>query len=564
MILLLSGCMVWLFACTVDEVIGTEESLPPTVIFDEESGTYAVKINREITVTASVDNAESPAFTWKHEGKIVGTDLSYTFSSGETGRYYHTFRVDADNGSVEEEIYIDVVELTPPVISLAVPEEGYLTAVIDTDLEIVPQVKYGEEAEYEWRLDGTMVGTGSGYVFRGTELKQHTFTLKVVNEDGSDELPFTVIVVDPPTLTLSFDNGKFTVPFGRSIGISPYVAYASEQPQFEWRVDGILQPGETGDMFMFTPNDRGNYRITVTGTDGDVVSTAEVEVESVAPEGSYYRPAGASSSAFSTVVFEFLPAPGQFINESYTVTTMEEACAKAQRLLDTTSYISLGGFGGYIVVGFDHSIDNSEGAYDFAIYGNSFTNSSEPGIVYVMQDENGNGLPDDTWYELRGSETGKAGTLRNYAVTYYKPAAPGMDVQWVDNYGNKGIVSYLASFHSQPYYYPNWVTTASYTLRGTRLEARNYLDESNGQWVNPAYDWGYADNSGSDVGDSENSTGNVNLNYFKIENAMHLNGEPANLQYIDFIKVHTGVNASSGGLGEISTEVFKFEDVHLK
>ena len=63
------------------------------------------------------------------------------------------------------------------------------------------------------------------------------------------------------------------------------------------------------------------------------------------------------------------------------------------------NWVSLGGFGGYIVVGFDHSIDNS-GDYDLGILGNSFSGSSEPGIVWVMQDENGNGLPDDTWYEL--------------------------------------------------------------------------------------------------------------------------------------------------------------------
>ena len=35
----------------------------------------------------------------------------------------------------------------------------------------------------------------------------------------------------------------------------------------------------------------------------------------------------------------------------------------------------------------------------------------------------------------------------------------------------------------------------------------------------------------------------------------------ANLQYIDFIKVQCGVLAKSGWLGEVSTEVFSFEDL---
>ena len=91
---------------------------------------------------------------------------------------------------------------------------------------------------------------------------------------------------------------------------------------------------------------------------------------------------------------------------------MAEACAYAEERLRSEAYVSLGGFGGYVVVGFDHSIDNKVGEYDFGITGNSFAGSSEPGIVWVMQDENGNGLPDDTWYELKGSETGKPETSK--------------------------------------------------------------------------------------------------------------------------------------------------------
>ena len=109
---------------------------------------------------------------------------------------------------------------------------------------------------------------------------------------------------------------------------------------------------------------------------------------------------GASKADWNKV-YDYTPAPGQFINElktggfDGTQTTMEAAIAYAEKRLAQENWVSLGGFGGYIVVGFDHSIDNS-GDYDLAILGNSFSGSSEPGIVWVMQDENGNGLPDDT------------------------------------------------------------------------------------------------------------------------------------------------------------------------
>jgi hypothetical protein len=226
----------------------------------------------------------------------------------------------------------------------------------------------------------------------------------------------------------------------------------------------------------------------------------------------------------------------------------------------------LGGFGGYIIVGFDHSIQNS-GDYDIGILGNSFSGSSEPGIVWVMQDENGNGEPDDTWYELAGSETGKETTIQEYAVTYYRPTGPQMAVQWSDNLGNSGEIDYLKQFHRQDYYYPLWIEEDSYTLTGTCLEPRNYDASGNGSyWVNAEYDWGYADNFSpvDRLTQEENAGAEANANHFKISNAIDFECEPIHLDYIDFVKVQVGVNAKSGWLGEVSTEVFGFYDYNMK
>jgi len=53
-------------------------------------------------------------------------------------------------------------------------------------------------------------------------------------------------------------------------------------------------------------------------------------------------------------------------------------------------------------------------------------------------------------------------------------------------------------------------------------------------------------------------------NYFKISDAVNLDGSSANLTHIDFIKVQTGVNAKAGWLGENSTEVYGFTDENNK
>ncbi len=277
-----------------------------------------------------------------------------------------------------------------------------------------------------------------------------------------------------------------------------------------------------------------------------------------------YRATTEQSQAACNKVFEYMPAPGQFIGDSKAgfsggEQTMTDATAYAERRLADGNFISLGGFGGYIVVGFDHSIDNSVG-YDIAIGGNAFDGSSEPGVVWVMQDENGDGMPNDVWYELQGSESGKATTINDYSVTYYRPIEAGQPVRWSDSEGEEGEIDYLASYHSQPSYYPQWVSGDSYTLVGTRLEERNYDKSGNGSmWVQPSYDWGYADN----FSPQDHTLEGGNFNLIDIANAIDREGKAKELEYIDFVKVQTALNTKSGWLGEASTEVTALYDYRL-
>ena len=104
----------------------------------------------------------------------------------------------------------------------------------------------------------------------------------------------------------------------------------------------------------------------------------------------------------------------------------------------------------------------------------------------------------------------------------------------------------------------------SYTLRGTRLPAQTRLDPATGYWANDPYGWGYADNVGSDdLGGADAATGDGQCCGFRIANAIRPDGTPIELQYIDFVKVQVGVNAKSGPLGEVSTEVFSFRDLSM-
>lgn len=297
----------------------------------------------------------------------------------------------------------------------------------------------------------------------------------------------------------------------------------------------------------------------------------------------------ADATAYITKVLDFRPAVGQFTNtmpEYNDGDTQEDINKKVLEAIGNNNkgMISLGGYGGYVTVGFDHTIENKKGLRDFRVLGNAFvataddsgSGSCEPGIIMVAYDANNNGMPDDDeWYEIAGSASANpvqeswlatveaAGndirTIKNYEITYYRPAsepttedAKKQYIKWEDNQGNSGYMT-KNSFHSQPYY-PQWIKEDKLTFKGTRLP-QNGMDKSGqgNNYILYKFLYGYADNA----------TNQDNESAIDIDWAVDANGNPANLPGVDFIKIYTGVNQENGWLGECSTEVTGIEDLHI-
>ena len=342
----------------------------------------------------------------------------------------------------------------------------------------------------------------------------------------------------PPKISIE-GNGSYRVRLGDELNLAPRYEN-SDEATYSWSIEGVELSNEP--TYTFTAQSKGLTKILLTvsntsGSDSRTFSITTIE---------------------RFMVYDYTPAPGQFIGDKNrggfdgTETTYEDAIAYAESRLMDEKFVSLGAFGGYIIVGFDRIVENRDG-YDFSIGNNAFDGSSEPGVVWVMQDENGDGEPNDTWYELSGSETGKAETIQNYTITYYRSEASKMDVVWSDNIGGSGVVKYLEDFHNQDSYYPAWIEADSYTLRGTLLKSRSYDSSGNGsKWVNPAFEWGYADNA--------STIDNLNReNLFEISNAIDEQGNAVKLEYIDFIKVQSAIQQQCGRIGEVSTEVTSFK-----
>ena len=289
-------------------------------------------------------------------------------------------------------------------------------------------------------------------------------------------------------------------------------------------------------------------------------------------------------SPYITRVYDYCPAPGQFVGDLPRYEegdTPESMRAKVEECIAGTNdvLVSLGGFGGYVTFGFDHSIVNMQDSLDFRILGNALYASSdassmtsgggaEPGIVMVSIDANGNGVPDDEWYELAGSEHGNSATVHNYEIAYHRTpvgheATPRPNsgvtdttyIAWSDNSGNAGYIERNA-FHTQEYF-PQWLSDDVLTFKGTRLPNNGVDAQGDGSYyILSSYSWGYADN--------HPNTASVAQNGFDIDWAVDGNGSRVHLPCVDFVRVYTGVNQQCGRIGEVSTEICRAEDLHVQ
>ena len=530
-------------------------SLPPVIVLEQQL--YETVVGELVTVAPQYENCgDGTVYLWTCDGETLSTEPSLTFSRNVRGEYWIQLTVGNSAGEDRAEIRIDVYDVMPPEVSLPGAIRGF-SVLRDSLLVLSPEVSSALPVTYSWTVDGETVSTDSVYTFPTGETGTFEAGLCVENRDGRDEIEFTVEVMSPEdAFSWTFDRTDYGISSGRSLLLHPLDIEYSFDAVYTWSVDGTeVQSGKSSE-YVFDLTAEGFYTVSVTMRNSYTAASQELTVTVLPAEGTYFRAADASSSASISKVYEYTPAPGQFINDGVTLTTQEEACSYAFERLSQGQFVSLGAFGGYLTAGFDHSVESStDGGFDLQITGNAHSSSSEPGIIWVSQDENGNGLPDDTWYELRGSEYGKPETWQDYAVTYYRPSSNGTSIEWTDNRGSSGIVDYIPAYHSQETYFPLWITADSYTLRGTRLEDRLVDENGNGSlWIGHPFDWGYADNwSGTDP----------DIDKFRISDAVRWDGEPADLTYIDFVKIQCGVQAKGGWTGEQSTELTLIRDLHL-
>ncbi|MCF7933465.1 MAG: hypothetical protein K9M84_06170 [Spirochaetia bacterium] len=319
---------------------------------------------------------------------------------------------------------------------------------------------------------------------------------------------------------------------------------------------------------------RGTCGPAGSGTDCRMLFLLLCSISAVLISCDLIAPAG--RDPYLTEVFEYVYGPGQHAG----IVTPEDR----ERILGSSdSYVQLGGWGGYIIAGFDHPVEDQHerfSGYDLAVYAQGGV-GNEPGVVQVMEDTNGNGLPDDIWYTIAGSVYETEGYVQEYTVTYYRPE-PESPISWTDDRGGSGVLldGYQGDSSLWWWEYEQRVPgSASSVQVGTDPEGQIYCSFSgvllpdaryqatpDGNWVDipDRYTNGYAE-----VYDAQDSfmlpfgTARKRANIFDISDAVADDGGSAGISSITFLRIQTGVFQQTGWLNEVSTEICGAADLSL-
>lgn len=475
-----------------------------------------------------------------------------------------------------------VVAETTPIIS-GLDAEYYLT--VRDKLTLTPVVENRIDSVV-WFLDGKRVSEAAEYTFEAP------------NDPGSFSLILRAYNLgNIAQKAVMVTTGRFTTATTQPNTI--LTLNASEKlkdKNITWQV--LNAPSELHRLIstdsqegLFIAVNRGTYQLRASA--GSIADTIIVTVKQDMT----------AQSPYITKVFDFLPAPGQFVNVHPPYEegdTQEDINKKVEMRIvgEKNELVSLGGWGGYVVFGFDQTIANVPGRRDFRILGNAFGananpnpnapwgGSAEPGIIMVAYDKNGNGVPDDDeWYEIKGSANFSAekepwyeialnngndiSTIRDFEMTYFRPETEVHDqvgevdnpdsyitinnyIRWTNNQGKNGYK--VKNIYYNQTYYPAWIKEDQITYKGIRL-AENGVDESGkgSYFVLYGFRFGYVDNY-------PNLHDNAGID---IDWAIDKEGNKVDLPGIDFVKVYNGVDQENGWLGECSTEITGGVNLHL-
>jgi uncharacterized protein YjdB len=148
---------------------------------------------------------------------------------------------------------------------------------------IASPVNGGSTPAYQWKLNGTFVGSGSSYSFTPTDgdVIILTMTSNATCATPASVTTYSTLSVVPlviPSVTITTDPG-IVVGKGGSVTLTANVANGGSSPSYQWFINGVAVPGaNTATLNITSLSQRDSVSCLVTGSDLCATSAGTHEI----------------------------------------------------------------------------------------------------------------------------------------------------------------------------------------------------------------------------------------------------------------------------------------------
>jgi hypothetical protein len=213
---------------------------------------------------------------------------------------------------------------------------------------------------YQWYRNGTLISGATSYIYNTTQKGTYRYIATMSNSPYCTDTSDTVVVIDPPALTLI--GGSFSGSSGNVFINVPSPAYFST---YDWYYNGSPLSGYTGTTrTSYSPAAAGYYQVTSAGCGGGIVYSNIVKLGNSC--GAYGSGTVFSNHTFTsnqtlsgTVLLQGTTTinPGVIINIASGANIEMDACAEIYIKKSTTSGIA----GGNLVINSGATIQGCSG-----------------------------------------------------------------------------------------------------------------------------------------------------------------------------------------------------------
>lgn len=254
-----------------------EENQPPSVNFSYTPQEPESDEQVTFKVSASDADGEVVEFTWFVDGEPIVTtpDREFGYVFDEPGDYTVEVVTKDDDGATanaSQTVSVQPAENVPPTANFTYsPPEP--TPGETVTFEAQADDPDGDVVDYEWTIDGEVVGNGLSIGYGFQEPGDHLVELTVTDDDGASAIVERIVTVvepenQPPVVSIAYSptdpSTDEPVTFGADAADED-----GEVVRYEWSVDGELIVSSSDSEFGYEFEEPGEYHVEVVVTDDD-------------------------------------------------------------------------------------------------------------------------------------------------------------------------------------------------------------------------------------------------------------------------------------------------------